>query len=239
MLDARRTILPQPVSDGWRRFAFSSVGAKVVMAVTGLGLWVFIVGHLAGNLAMWAGRDVMNHYSAALKAAPQLVWAVRAALLIGFPIHIVSAIRCARLNRSARPVPYVHRLRTPASLASRTMQLSGGLVLAFFLYHLAHLTLHLTNPSDVTLLADGSVDVYAMVVRGFSVWWISAIYIVGQLLLAQHLSHGISSLFQHLGLWGKAWTPFVHKLGFFVGHGIAIAFSSIPIAVLLGVLRLP
>jgi succinate dehydrogenase / fumarate reductase cytochrome b subunit len=221
------------------RFAQSSVGSKVVMAITGLGLWVFIVAHLAGNLAMWGGPETMNHYAAVLKGNQPLLWAVRAALLLGFPLHIVAAIRTAQLNRAARPVAYVHPPKTPASMASKTMLLSGLLLLTFFVYHLAHFTWHLTNPADVTLLADGTVDVYAMVVRGFSVWWISAIYIVGQLLLAQHLSHGIASLFQHLGLWGKSWTALIQKIGFGVAYAVAAAFISIPVAVLTGLMGLP
>ena len=224
---------------GLTRFAMGSVGSKVVMAVTGLGLWGFIVAHLAGNLAMWAGRDAMNHYAALLKSVPEVLWAVRAALLLAFPLHIFSAIRAASHNRAARPVAYVHRVKTPASMASKTMLISGLLVLAFFGYHLAHFTWHLTNPEHVAQLADGSVDVYSMVVQGFQVWWISAIYLVAQFLLAQHLSHGIYSLFQHLGLWGASWTPFIHRAAVGVGYGISLAFSSIPIAVLLGVMRLP
>lgn len=229
----------EPLLAGFMRFALSSVGAKAVMAITGLGLWLFIVGHLAGNLLMWAGQDAMNHYAEALKGNALLLWGTRSALLIGFPLHILSAIRASRLNTAARPIGYVVPIKTPATLGGRTMMYTGLLLLAFLLYHLAHFTWHLTNPGDVTLLPNGQPDVYSMVIRGFSVLWISAIYIVGQLLLAQHLSHGIYSLNQHLGLWGRSWTPFVRTAAVTIGWGVAIAFISIPIGVLAGVLRLP
>lgn len=239
MLDARSTPQSEPLLAGLTRFAMGAVGSKVVMAVTGLGLWGFVITHMAGNLSMWGGRDAMNHYAALLKSVPELVWAVRAGLLIGFPVHIFMAIRTAKLNRAARPVPYAHAVMVETSMASKTMLLSGLLVLWFFIYHLAHFTWHLTNPDHVQLLADGSVDVYSMVVRGFGVWWISLIYLAGQLLLAQHLRHGIHSLFQHLGLWGASWTPFLRKAATVVAYGIALGFSSVPIAVTFGLMRLP
>jgi succinate dehydrogenase / fumarate reductase cytochrome b subunit len=238
MLDARTTPEAETMLAGVLRFAGSSVGAKMVMALTGIGLWGFIVAHLAGNLAMWAGRDAMNHYAAMLKSVPELLWAVCGALLVMFPLHIITAIRTARLNQLARPVPYVHAVKTEATLASKTMLLSGLLVLCFFVYHLAHFTWHLTNPDHVELLADGSTDVYSMVVRGFQIPAISLVYILAQVLLAEHLSHGLYSMFQHLGLWGKAWTPFLHKAAVAVAYTICFAFISIPVGVMAGALRL-
>jgi succinate dehydrogenase / fumarate reductase cytochrome b subunit len=238
-LDARAGSRPEPLLAGVVRFAMSSVGSKVVMALTGVGLWGFVVAHVIGNLAMWGGPDAMNNYAAGLAANPPLVWAVRIALLVGFPVHIWAAIRSTRLNQIARPVGYQHPIKTPASFASRTMMISGLMVAAFVVYHLAHFTLHLTNPSHVTRLADGSFDVYAMVHRSFSVPGIVIVYVIAQLLLAQHLSHGLSSLFTHVGLWGASWSPFLRTMGTIFAWVICLAFISVPLGVMFGLLRAP
>ena len=100
------------------KFITSSVGSKVVMALTGLGLWLFIMAHLAGNLTAFIGKDTFNHYAEALKGNPPLLWGTRIALLIGFPLHIFTAIRTVQLNRAARPVAYAYESKTPASTAA-------------------------------------------------------------------------------------------------------------------------
>ncbi len=238
-MDARPTREVEPLLASFWKFFNTSIGAKVLMAVTGLGLWLFIVAHLAGNLFVYGGQDTYNHYAEALKGNPPLLWGVRLALIAGFPIHIWAAMRTSALNRAARPQPYMHTPKTPATTASKTMLISGLVVLTFFIYHLAHFTWHLTNPDHVSTLPNGSVDAYSMLVRGFQVPWIAAIYLVGQVLLAGHLSHGLYSLFQHLGLWGKSWTPFLKNASLLVGYGICAAFASIPLAVLFGLVKLP
>ncbi|MFO0596236.1 MAG: succinate dehydrogenase cytochrome b subunit [Myxococcaceae bacterium] len=219
------------------KFVTGSVGSKVVMALTGLGLWLFVVAHLAGNLTAFAGRDTFNHYAEALKGNPPLLWGTRLALLAGFPLHIWAAIRTTMLNREARPTPYAYEAKAPASMASKTMALSGLLVLAYFGYHLAHFTWHLTGPQPTTLLPNGSYDAYTMMVMGFQQPLIAGLYITAQILLAAHLSHGIYSLFQHLGLWGARWTPFLKNGALVVGYGLCAAFASIPLAVLLGFIK--
>lgn len=219
------------------RFALSSVGSKVVMALTGLFLWVFVVGHLAGNLTMYGGAELFNAYAAKLHHTPALVWSVRIALLVGFPLHIFTALRAAQLNEAARPVPYAYENRSPARVAAKSMQLSGGVVLAFFAYHLAHFTLRYVGPQPTALLPDGDWNAYQMVVLGFQNPLISGFYVLGQILLAMHLSHGLSSLFQHLGLWGAKWTPFLKQASLVIGYGLCAAFSTIPLAVLLGVIK--
>jgi succinate dehydrogenase / fumarate reductase, cytochrome b subunit len=236
-LERSPTSEPVALFGGVLRFAMSSVGSKVVMALTGVGLWAFIVGHMAGNLNMWAGPDAMNNYAATLAANPALVWFARIALLVGLPLHVLAAIRSTRMNQIARPTGYVRGVKTPASLGSRTMMISGLMVLAFVVYHLAHFTLHLTNPGHVSSLTNGSVDVYSMVYRSFSVPWISGVYIVAQVLLAEHLAHGLSSLFFHLGLWGAAWSPFIRKAARVVAYVICLGFISVPIGVLLHLVK--
>jgi succinate dehydrogenase / fumarate reductase cytochrome b subunit len=235
--ELRRETAVEPLFGSLVKFAMSSVGSKMVMAVTGIGLWLFIVGHLAGNLTAYFGREVFNGYAAALQNNKPLLWAVRGALLIGFPLHILTALRTAALNRAARPVDYAFANRSPARGAAKTMMVSGAVVLAFFLYHLAHFTWRVTGPQPTAPLPSGDWDAYSMLVMGFQQPLIAGFYIVGQVLLAAHLSHGLYSMFQHLGLWGRRWTPWLKKASLVVGYGLCAAFASIPLAVLVGVIK--
>jgi succinate dehydrogenase / fumarate reductase cytochrome b subunit len=109
--------------------------------------------------------------------------------------------------------------------------LSGAIVLAFFCYHIAHFTLRVTGPMPA------GNDPYAMLVLGFQQWPIALLYILGQFLLAAHLSHGLYSMVQHLGLAGKAWTPWAKGAALVIGYGLCAAFASIPLAVLLGIVH--
>jgi succinate dehydrogenase / fumarate reductase cytochrome b subunit len=237
MSEATSATSERALFGSWVRFATGSVGSKFVMAITGIGLWVFITGHLAGNLTAFVGRDLFNHYAATLHANPALIWAARLALIIGFPLHIATAVRTAQLNRSARPTPYAWQNNAPARMAAKTMMISGAVVLAFFCYHIAHFTWHVTGPMPAGPLADGNWDAYSMLVMGFQQPLIAGFYILGQVLLAAHLSHGLYSMFQHLGLNGPRWTPWVKNAGQVVGYTICAAFSSLPLAVLLGIIK--
>lgn len=219
------------------RFLMSSVGSKYIMAITGLGLGLFLCGHLAGNLLTFIGRDAFNHYAATLAATPLLVWPTRIALLLGIPLHFFTAARSTQLNRAARPVAYAHEAKAPASTASKTMMLSGLVILSFFLYHLAHFTWRFTGPQPTLLTADGHYDAYAMLVMGFQQPLIAILYIVSMVLLAAHLSHGIYSLFQHVGAWGAKWTPALRKASLVIGYGLCALFASIPLAVLVGFIK--
>jgi succinate dehydrogenase / fumarate reductase, cytochrome b subunit len=217
-------------------FGKSSLGSKVIMALSGAGLWLFIIAHLAGNLTVFLGRETFNHYAEALKGNPPLLWFVRSALIVGFPVHILTAIRTAMLNREARPVQYAYANNSPARLAAKSMLLSGLLVLAFFLYHLAHFTWQITGPQPGNG-PSGLADPYGMLVAGFQQPLIAVFYVLAQVLLAAHLSHGIYSLFQHLGVAGKQLSPALKTAGQVLGYGICALFISIPVSVLLGVVK--
>lgn len=218
------------------KFAMSSVGSKIVMAATGLGLWLFVTGHLAGNLLAFVGRDAFNAYAATLKGNPLLLWGTRTALFLAIPMHFYFAVRTAGMNKAARPVAYAYANKTPASMASKTMIISGLVIAAFFAYHIGHFTLRIVSVTD-SLGPTGAFSPYDMLIQGFRNPLIAGFYIVGQLLLSQHLSHGIYSVFQHLGLWGKRWTPFVKNASLVVGYGLCAAFISIPVSVLLGIIK--
>src|SRR5438132_6511020 len=105
----------------WR----SSLGKKYVMAITGLGLFIFVIGHMAGNLQIFLGPEKLNAYAFFLKSNPGLLWAARSGLLLIVVLHITSATQLALRNRAARPVRYAEGKPTGASLASRTILASG------------------------------------------------------------------------------------------------------------------
>jgi succinate dehydrogenase / fumarate reductase cytochrome b subunit len=236
-LELRRDSKSAPLFGSLAAFAMGSIGSKMVMAATGIGLWLFITAHLVGNLTVYLGRDTFNHYAATLQHTPALLWFIRVCLIVGIPLHFLTAIRTTMINRGARPVPYAFESRAPASLAAKQMALSGMLVLAFFALHLAHFTRHVVGGEPPPPLADGGFDAYTMLVRGFQQPIFALIYIVAQILLAAHLSHGLYSMFQHLGLWGRRWTPWLKGASVAVAYGTCAAFASIPLAVLLEMIR--
>jgi succinate dehydrogenase / fumarate reductase cytochrome b subunit len=134
----------------------SSLGSKYAMALTGLALIGFVIAHMTGNLLIYGGRDALNSYAAALKYRPALLWAARIALLAIFVIHILLGLRLTRQNAAARPIAYQYEATLQASWASRHMLLTGLVLLAFTVYHLAHFTLGVVAKADVETKADGS-----------------------------------------------------------------------------------
>ena len=220
----------------------SSVGQKAVVAVTGLSLTGFLLGHLAGNLKMFGGRDSINAYAHFLKHdLGVFIWVARAGLLGLFVAHVALTIRLQWKANAARPVRYAVSRVAQATLASRTMLLTGLTVGAFTIFHLAHYTFGLVHDA---VLEDGTRvnylalmdeerrhDVYSMVIAGFRTWWISAIYIACQLILFLHLSHGIQSSLQTLGLVGRRFTRAAKALG----YALAVTIVGGNIAIVVGV----
>ena len=216
----------------------SSIGAKIVMAATGVLLVLFIIAHLAGNLLVVAGPEATNAYAQGLKDLGVLLWLARAGLLAVLLVHVGSALRLWRLNRAARPEGYAVSASSAVTYAGRSIVLTGALVLAFAVYHLLHFTLFAVNPEFARLLdAQGRHDVYRMVVLGFGNAAVSGVYLASMVLLGLHLSHGVTSLFQSLGLSGSSGDSFIKRLGPWSGVLIALGFMSIPLAVLAGVVK--
>jgi len=216
-------------------FYRSSVGKKMIVALTGVVLIAFVVGHLLGNLQIFLGPDWVNSYAEHLRALGPLLWAIRIFLLLNVLLHIFYTISLAIDNRHARPVRYKRKDNVKATFASRSMALSGLVVLAFILYHLAHFTVRVTDPRFLLLKADplNRYDVYSMMVYGFQNIFVSAFYILGMFLLALHLSHGTSSFFQSLGLNDEKLAPRLAVAGRLFAWLIFVGYTSIPVAVLL------
>lgn len=221
-------------------FLWTSTGKKVLMGVSGLALVGFVVGHLVGNLQMFMGQEAVNRYAAFLKSTGELLWVVRFGLIAMAVTHIVTAVSLNKENKAARPVGYANKNYKEATYASRTMVYSGLVVFAFLVYHLSHFTLLITHP-EYRHLVDGlgRHDVYSMVVMGFLRPWISAWYILGVFLLGMHLSHGLYSLFQSLGVQTENLRKRVRPAAILVGWLLFFGFASIPVGVLMGLIRLP
>ena len=209
------------------------------MALTGVGLVLFLIVHMAGNLQMFAGQDAMNAYGVTLRKVPLLLWVVRLGLIAIAVVHVVMSLRLKLQNRAARPVPYAFKDTVRATLASRTMVVSGLIILAFAVYHLLHFTFGVTDPKNFHLTDDqGRHDVYNMVVHGFQNIFVSGFYILALVLLFLHLSHGASSFFQSLGWNHPRWNAFINKFGPALAWLLCLGFVSIPIAVLVGFIEL-
>jgi len=159
-------------------------------------------------------------------------------------LHIASAISLSAQNRAARPIPY-GGVKTPyaAPLNSRTMLLGGLIILAFVVYHLLHFTALLPGINGIgdfsrleTTLPSGIKvhDVYAMMILGFGVWWVSLFYLIAQVLLFMHLSHGLSSMFQSLGFRSHVWWPAITRFAQVASLALFVGYASIPIAILSG-----
>jgi len=216
-------------------FYRSSIGKKILVAVTGLILIGFVVGHLLGNLQIFLGQDWVNSYAEHLRALGPFLWIIRIFLLLTVIIHIYVTIRLTIDNRRARPVRYAEKSYSKATFASRYMWLSGLVVLGFIIYHIAHFTLRVADPRFGLLKADplNRYDVYSMMVFGFQNIIVSAFYIIAMFLLTLHLAHGTSSFLQSIGLNDKKMTPRLARAGRVFAWLIFIGYVSIPVAVLL------
>jgi succinate dehydrogenase / fumarate reductase cytochrome b subunit len=215
----------------------SSLGKKYIMAISGFALFLFVIAHMAGNLQIFLGRDAINAYAAFLKSKPGLLWSARAGLLILAVLHITAAIQLVSENNDARPVKYEEGRPTAASLASRTIFVSGLVIFAFIIYHLLHFTFGVTNPEFLTTKDPVDPlrhDVYGMMIAGFSNPWVSAFYIISMGFLCLHLSHGVSSAFQSLGIRNKGNARAIHRAARLAALVIFVGNCAIVLAVLLG-----
>lgn len=219
----------------------SSVGKKYVMAVTGFVLFLFVLGHLAGNLQIFLGPEAINRYGHFLQSNPELIWPARLGLLLMVGLHLWAAIKVWLENRAARPEGYAEYEPLGSTYASRSMLMSGTIVFCFILYHLLHYTvqtqyLNFTGQNFETFIDPATQwhDVYKMMVVGFGNVWVSGFYILGMALLCLHLSHGASSMFQSIGWKNKAYTPVLDRFAQIVALLIFLGYTSIPVAILLG-----
>jgi succinate dehydrogenase / fumarate reductase cytochrome b subunit len=209
----------------------SSIGKKYIMAVTGLIGVGFVIGHMIGNLQIFpflGGEEKLNAYSKALRNLGGILLAVRLILLSAVILHIVAAYQLTRMSWESRPKDYLDWKPRGSDYASRTMRWSGPILALFIVYHILHLTFGTVHPD----FHHG--EVYANVVTGFRVWYVSAFYILGMLALGFHLYHGVWSMFQSLGLNNDKLDGRLHILAAAIAVILVVGNISIPIAVLAG-----
>lgn len=215
-------------------FAFwrTTVGKKIVMAVTGVILIAFLIGHLAGNLLVFRGAAALDAYSAFLKRELAALWAVRAILLVAVVLHVVAAAQLAILDRASRPQGYARSNPQAATIASRTMRIGGLFIAAFVVFHLLHLTTGAIHPAPFA-----ETRVYDNVVGGFRIWWVSALYVVAMIAIGLHLFHGAWSWLRTLGLSRPSPAPLHRPIAAALAILIWAGFTSIPLAVFFGLVR--
>jgi succinate dehydrogenase / fumarate reductase, cytochrome b subunit len=240
MPDATRSTAPVRNFSDNSIIAFyqSSIGKKIVVGVTALVLILYVIGHLIGNLQIYIGQNQINAYAKFLHGLGPILWSVRAFLLAAFVIHIVATIHLAHENRLAKPQKYAVPGHQRSTLASRTMIISGLIVLCFVIYHLLQFTLHVTDPEFHHLHDSlGRPDVYRMLILGFRHPLVSLFYVLGLFLLATHLSHGFESVTQTLGINNRRISRFISTGGQTLTWLIFAGYVSIPATILLGIIR--
>lgn len=219
----------------WMQMFSSSIGMKIVMAVSGALLALFLVAHMVGNLEIFAGPGALNGYAALLRVWPPLLPLARVALLVLAGAHIASSIRLTQLNRAARPAGYAKKKTLATTVAARTMLLSGIVVAGFVVYHILHFTAHTVEPRYATLHdAAGRHNVHAMLLDAFERPPVALFYVASMLLLGLHLSHGVASLFQTLGSNHPRYGTTFRLLGPVFATLLVLGFVAVPLSVLLG-----
>jgi succinate dehydrogenase / fumarate reductase cytochrome b subunit len=211
----------------------SSIGRKVVMAVTGAVLLLFVLGHMIGNLTVYIGPQAINDYAVFLREFLHgwALWAARIGLVVAVVLHIWSATSLTLTSRKARPVAYAQVEWRESTYASRTMRWSGVLIFVFVVYHLMHFTFGNAHPSFI----EG--DVYHNFIAGFRSWPVSIAYIVAMVLLGLHIRHGFWSMFQTLGVSHPRYIAMAKAGAWVFAAVIVLGNISFPVAVLSGALR--
>lgn len=224
-----------------------SLVKKYLMALTGLILALFVMGHMLGNLQFFLGPDAINAYALHLHSLPFhpfSLYGIRLFLLACLVVHVAMAILLYKENRAARPEGYANSKPQVSTLSSRLMPVSGLVLLGYIIFHILHFTVRVvpenyneTIPMDAIAMHGGQTayffDVYAMMVKGFSVAWVSLFYIVAVGLLCVHLTHGVSSMFQSLGLRNETWRYRLDWIATGYGWIVFLGFAMIPASVLL------
>lgn len=217
-------------------FIKSSIGRKWIVALTGLVLIGYVLGHLAGNLQIFWSPERINAYAVFLHSMGPILWAIRIFLVAVFVAHIYFTIQLALENRSARKSRYAEQVPQRSTTASRTMAISGLIVLCFVIYHLLQFTVQV-DPTIIQKTAEGHTNVYNMVILGFQNPFASIFYLLGVFLLCMHLSHGFSSFVQTLGLNTRATAKAIEVGGAVLAWAIFAGYASIPLAVLFRILQ--
>lgn len=223
-----------------QRFLSSTIGLKVLMAVTGLMMFGFVLVHMIGNLQVFLGPDQYNHYAAFLQSQPEIVWIARLTLLGAVGAHIGSAVTLVRRSSAARPAGYKEHSWLNSSYAVRTMRWGGVIVLAFIAFHLAQFTVAGVGVENFRHCewTDGEFHCFAYqnFVQGFQNPAVVGFYVVAQIFLGLHLAHGIWSMLRTLGISNPRFIELAQKGA--VAFGVLVTLGNVlmPIAAMSGIL---
>lgn len=222
----------------------TTVGKKVVMAVTGILLVGFVLGHMAGNLKLYLaphdGDYALDHYGHGLRifgdpflAEGQFLWIFRAVLLVAVALHIWSAITLKIATNAARPQGYARTAYQESTAASRTMIWGGILILVFIVFHILHFTTGTITPGMDFVHG----EVHANVTNGLSVPWVAGFYVLAMIALGMHLYHGVWSMLQTLGVNHPRYNHWRRKAALAVALIVTLANISFPVAIVTGAVR--
>lgn len=219
---------------GWfLKFLNSSIGKKFMMAVTGSFLLIFLIIHLVGNITLFFGADAFNTYVSTLDVVKPLIRVIEVVLLGAFVLHIFNGLRLWLENKRARGITYkVNGATENSTIFSRTMAITGSIILIFLISHLATFFWRF-NVHDPMGLATHH-QYYDVVVYFLSMWWYSILYVVAMIFLGYHLNHGFQSAFQTFGWNHNRYFPTIKKIGTIYAIIMALGFASMPIYFLLG-----
>lgn len=220
----------------------SSIGRKILMAITGQAMVLFAVIHLLGNSSIfgWLPGGI-NAYAHHLHSLPApVIIGFRLGLLVFVCVHIWYGIQLTIENRGGRPQQYAVKSTQKATFASENMIWTGVLLMAFILYHLAHFTFQILSPETAALSHPdslGNPDVFKMVVAAFQNMLVTVIYAGAMLILFLHLSHGIQSFFQTMGWTNDRVQPFLTKAGTLAALALFLGYAAVPLTILLRILN--
>ncbi len=220
----------------------SSIGRKILMAITGQAMVLFAVIHLLGNSSIfgWLPGGI-NAYAHHLHSLPApVIIGFRLGLLVFVCVHVWFGIQLTIENRGGRPQQYAVKTLQKATFASENMIWTGGLLVAFILYHLLHFTFQVVSPETAALSHPdslGNPNVLGMVVAAFQNMFVTLIYAGAMVVLFLHLSHGIQSFFQTLGWSNDRVQPFITKAGTLVALGLFLGYAAVPLTILLRILK--
>lgn len=222
------------------RLFSDSIGRKAVMAITGLLMVLFVIGHLLGNLTIFRGADGINAYAFKLHELAPVVWGTRIVMGVAALVHISLAVVITLENLEAKPIKYAVTRRLKATFAGRTMIWTGLLLAAFIVYHLLNFTIRVPSVTPGLVLgtdAQNRFDVFGMVVAVLAAAPLALVYVAGMISLFLHLSHGFQSTWQTLGLATAKTLPQFGTLGTWLSAIFLIGFGAIPVVILFGILR--
>ena len=212
----------------------TTVGKKALLAVSGVVLFGFVIVHMLGNLQVFLGPEVYNHYAETAKSNPLVLYGARSVLLVAVITHIVLVIQLYQRSLAARPIGYRVKKNIATSYAGATMKYSGPALLLYILFHLAHFTM---PGMSLGSYEHSPVDVYGNVINAFQLPWVALLYVSANLLLGMHLYHGAYSLLQSLGLNHSRYNTGARRGARAFALLVTVGNVAMPLSVLFGIIR--